>query len=106
MERNPRQARADSRNRRRVQEVDRTDATQLGKYLPSFVDRFLPDIVHAPDDWFSPPAWLLESIRQVAESPVKTPSKPGIRFEVSPEALQHNSDLLKGFDYTPTSNSS
>jgi hypothetical protein len=87
---------ADRRNLERVSKADAIDQRLLSKYLPATIDDFLPSIVPGPDDSFVPPAWLMEaSIEEVANSTVPTPLAPPIRFDLSDESVQSNSELLE-----------
>ena len=52
-------------------------------------------MIIGPDDSFTPPAWLMQAIEEVAASEVATPLAPPIRFDLSDESVQFNSDLLR-----------
>ena len=68
-------------------------------YLPQLAEAFLPEVVQAPDDTFPTPPWFLRALTEIARAPVTTPSKPPFRFEVSPEAAEHNARLLAEKDF-------
>lgn len=74
---------------------DATDHKLLSKYLPATIDQFLSNVVTGPDDSFVPPAWLMQATEEVAASDAPTPLAPPIRFDLSDESVQFNSNLLK-----------
>ena len=85
---------ADRRNLARVSKADGVDQKLLSKYLPATIDEFFFSVIPGPDDSFVPPAWLMQAIETVAASEVPTPLAPPIRFDLSDESVQFNSDLL------------
>ena len=52
-------------------------------------------MIIGPDDSFTPPAWLMQAIEEVAASEVPAPLVPPIRFDLSNKSVQFNSDLLR-----------
>jgi hypothetical protein len=90
---------AERRNLQRIEIRARNDEQLLGKYLPDSVDGFLPGPLMGPDDTFEAPEWLYHAILEVANEPVPVPQKPPVRFDTSDESIQHNSELLRQFDY-------
>ena len=90
---------ADWRNLKRVDKADEVDRNLLSKcYLPETIDEFLPRAIPGPDDSFVPPTWLMKAIKEVAESKVVTPQAPPIRFDLSKESVEFNSELLTKSD--------
>jgi hypothetical protein len=87
---------AEKRNRARVERADATDQKLLSKYLPTNIDDFLPSAIPGPDDSFTPPAWLMEAIEEVMNSTAPIPKAPPVKFDLSEESIQHNTELLKG----------
>jgi hypothetical protein len=89
----------DRRNRDRVERADATDQKLLSKYLPATIDEFLPNKIPGPDDSFVPPAWLMQAIEEVLETEAPIPSAPPVRFDLSEEAVLHNTELLRDCDF-------
>jgi hypothetical protein len=52
-----------------------------------------------PDDYFVPPAWLMEAVREVAGSVAPTPKGPPVVFKTDPASLERNAELMKDHDY-------
>jgi hypothetical protein len=90
---------ADRRNLDRIERANISDQQLLSKYLPSSEDTFLPNRIPGPDDSFTPGPQLLQAIRTVFEARVDVPLSPPIWFDVTEEAIQHNSGLLKECDF-------
>jgi hypothetical protein len=93
---------AASRNDSRLEQANIEDENILGErhnYCSSDPNCFLPDPIVGPDDTFSPPTWFLREITVIAATPTPTPSKSSVRFDVSPEAAEHNASLLREIDY-------
>jgi hypothetical protein len=90
---------ADRRNLDRIDRANLSDQQLLCKYLPSSVTQFLPSSIPGPDDNFSPSPAFLQAIRTVFEAPVDVPLKPPIWFDVTNEAVQHNSGLLEACNF-------
>jgi aspartate carbamoyltransferase regulatory subunit len=61
-------------------------------------DCFLPAPVTGPNDTFRPPTLFLRKMTVVAAAPAPTPTKSSVRFDVSPEAAEHNASLLREID--------
>ena len=80
----------------KADEVDRNLFSK--RYLPETIDEFLPSAIPGPDDSFVPPAWLMKAIKEVAKSKVVTPQAPPIRFDLSKESVEFNSELLTKSD--------
>jgi hypothetical protein len=93
---------ADRRNLDRIERANLSDQNLLSKYLPASVHDFLLNSIPGPDDNFSPNPYLLNAIRKITESDVRIPLKPPIHFEVSEEAVLHNSGLLEKCDFDLT----
>jgi hypothetical protein len=85
---------AERRNRERVERADAVDQKLLSKYLPPTPAEFLPNKIPGPDDSFTPPAWLMGAIEEVMVAEVQIPNAPPVRFDLSKEAIQHNTGLL------------
>jgi hypothetical protein len=85
---------SERRNRERVEHADAVDQKLLSKYLPATIDEFLPNKIPGPDDSFTPPAWLMRAIEEVMVTDVPIPKAPPVRFDLSKEAIQHNTELL------------
>jgi hypothetical protein len=84
------------RNRDRVDQANATDQKLTSKYLPFDIDEFLPNAIPGPDDSFTPPDWLMEAIEAVAKTKAPAaPKAPPVKFSLSEEAIQFNTDLLK-----------
>jgi hypothetical protein len=62
--------------------------------MPSNIDKFLPDKVPGPDDAFTPPAWLMEAVEEIANTEAPAPKAPPVSFDLSKEAVLHNTELL------------
>ena len=90
---------ADRRNLDPIEQANISDQKLLSKYLPSSEDNFLPNRIPGPDDSFTPGPQLLQAIRTVFEARVDVPLSPPIWFDVTEEAIQHNSGLLKECDF-------
>ena len=86
------------RNLTRIDEANQRDAETIGKYLPSSASEIFHSVVPGPDDYFTPPPWLLQAITNIASLPVDTPDNPGVIFDTTDEALDFNSKLLESFD--------
>jgi hypothetical protein len=71
--------------------------------LPSSLTSFLIAPVVGPDDSFIPKTNLVEAIRKVATTPAPVPKAPPIRFSTTPEALNHNAQLLQDKHYSMAS---
>jgi hypothetical protein len=56
--------------------------------------------VAGPNDSFSPSPGFMDAIREVSQIPVPVPKAPPIHFSTSPEALEHNAQLLKNHKYS------
>lgn len=87
------------RNTARLARANRDDEGTIGKctelgYLPNDVSKILVSKLQDLDDWFRPPNWLLANLKEVAGIPVRTPLRPPIHFDTTPEAIAHNTDLL------------
>ena len=69
-------------------------------YLPADPSEFLPDVVHGPDDSFTPPPWFLKAVEAIAGTAQRPPSKPPFRFEATIAAAEYNGKILarSGFD--------
>jgi hypothetical protein len=92
---------ADCRNLDRIERANLSDQLLLCKYLPWPVPgaEFLPNSIPGPDNSFTPGPALLEAIQTVFEARVDIPLKPPIWFDVTNEAVEHNSGLLKDCDF-------
>jgi hypothetical protein len=87
---------AERRNLTRVSEADAINQKLLSKYyLPEAIDDFIWKPIPGPDDNFTPPAWLMRAVEEVAAAEVPTPRAPPVKFDLSEESVAHNSDLLK-----------
>ncbi len=98
----PIRKRADARNDRRVRTADDDDQTTLSKYLPHDPAAFLPDPILGPHDAFEAPLELLQAIQEIASTPSPTPTASPIHFDISPEHLVSNTQLLEHADYDIT----
>jgi hypothetical protein len=89
------------RNEQRVREANTGDDQMIGKsYLNNDVGaHFKSSGAKGPDDTFTPPDWFLPKMKEIAATPVKSPAKASFRFTVSPEAAEHNAELLRGAGY-------
>jgi hypothetical protein len=90
---------ADRRNLDQIERANLSDQQLLCKYLPSLVPEFLPNSITGPDDSFTTGPALLKAIRTVFEARVDVPLKPPIWFDVTNQAIQHNSGLLKDCNF-------
>jgi hypothetical protein len=104
---NPRTVAGIARNNERLALANSNDEQTLGesptwKYLETDPAVFLPEPVAGPDDSFSPPDWFLREILVLASTPCPVPAKSTVLFEVSPDAAQHNAELLRAVDYDMT----
>jgi len=70
-----------------------------GKYLPGDVGKILPPPIEAPDDSFPVPSWLVDRVREVASTEVDAPAPPPLKFDLSPEAAQHNAKVIRESHY-------
>jgi hypothetical protein len=86
---------AEQRNRERVELSNAADQRLISKYLPISADAFLPNRIPGPDDAFTPPEWLIQAIKSVANANTPAPKAPPVRFELSEEAVRFNTELLK-----------
>jgi hypothetical protein len=93
---------ADRRNLARVERANISDQQLISKYLPRTVSDFLPNSIPGPDDIFTPGPDLMKAIRLVVDAPIKVPTAPPAWFDVSKEAVQHNSGLLEACDFDLT----
>jgi hypothetical protein len=84
----------DRRNRDRAERANATDQKLTSKCTPSSIDKFLPDKVPGPDDAFTPPAWLMEAVEEIAKTEAPAPKAPPVSFDLSEEAVLHNTELL------------
>jgi hypothetical protein len=91
---------AQKRNEKRLQVADAHDHEILRKYLTNDVSAFLPAPVAGPDDSHEPPLCFLQRLKEVAATPVPTPSAPPFRFDTSHEALRHNEALLRASKFS------
>jgi hypothetical protein len=92
------------RNRRRILEANRKDEEIISKYpagerLTSSATDIVGPARQGPDDWFTPPAWLMTNLKEVVDTRVPTPCTPPIQFDTSPEALDKNTALIASYDY-------
>jgi hypothetical protein len=94
-----REDREKERNTRRILEANDSDRDLLGKYLPDSASKIFTHIVSGADDMFEPPPWLMEAVAEVAKMPVESPSNPDVHFDITEEALDHNTRLLSTFDF-------
>jgi hypothetical protein len=66
----------------RIDAAKERDADTLGKsqpfvtHFPSTADEMFGPPIIGPDDVFVPPAWLLQTIQELVNTPVPTPRKP------------------------------
>jgi hypothetical protein len=93
---------AATQNETRAQQANIEDENTLGEpkhHCSSGPNCFLPAPVSGPDDTFRPPIWFLQEITVIAATPPPTPTKSSVRFDVSPEAAEHNASLLGEIDY-------
>ena len=81
--------------KRREREAKRRPRTHLVDVASSF---FKPAIA-GPNDWFTPPAWLLATIADIASTEPRVPKKSPITFENTEEAAEANEKILKFYDY-------
>jgi hypothetical protein len=90
---------ANRRNLERVDKANEIDQNFLSKHcLPGSIDEFLPNVIPGQDKSFVPPAWLMQAVKEAAESEALTPLAPPIRLDLSDESVQFNSELLKESD--------
>jgi hypothetical protein len=90
---------ANQRNLDRIERANISDQQLLSKYLPSSVEDFLPNRIPGPDNSFTPGPALLKAIRTVFAARVDIPLAPPTWFDVTEEAIQHNSGLLEACDF-------
>ena len=83
------------RNRDRVNQANAADRKLTSKHLPFDVNEFLPNTIPGPDDAFMPPDWLMDQIAAVANAKAPAPAAPPAKFNLSEEAIQFNTALLK-----------
>jgi hypothetical protein len=93
------QTKSDGRNTLRVVERDEVDEHLLSKYLPTNPDDVFCGPIVGPDDYFVPPAWLMDAVREVAGSVALTPRAPPVVFKTDPASLERNAALMKSHDY-------
>jgi hypothetical protein len=89
-------------NRRNLDQIERAnlpDQKLLCKYLPPSVPEFRPNSIPGPDDSFTPGPALLKAKQTVFEAHVDAPFKPPVWFDVTNEAVQHNSGLFKDCNF-------
>ncbi|MCP4195054.1 MAG: hypothetical protein GY768_31015, partial [Planctomycetaceae bacterium] len=67
--------------------------------MPEKADDLLFPPFVGPDDYFNPPTEMLQRVSEVFHSPIITPSRPDIMFEVSDAAQSHNTSLLANHDF-------
>jgi hypothetical protein len=91
------------RNNARLQVANEGDQNTMSKYLSLSLTSFLIAPVVGPDDSFIPKTNLVEAIRKVATTPAPVPKAPPIRFSTTPEALNHNAQLLQDNHYSMAS---
>jgi hypothetical protein len=70
-------------------------ATIPSKYLPASIKEFLPKNIPGLDDGFTLTPNLMQVIQKVVGAQVTIPLAPPTRFDVTEEAIQHNSGLLE-----------
>jgi hypothetical protein len=77
------------------------DEEIISKYLHGDPSSFVSSSVIGPDDFFKPPAWLLQTVREIAQDKVETPQGPPIQFSMDHAAAKYNSELLEteGLDF-------
>jgi hypothetical protein len=93
---------ADRRNLDRVERANISEHQFISKYFPKTVSDFLPSSIPGPDDNFTPGPSLMTAIRLVVAAQVTVPPSPPTWFDVSEEAIQHNSGLLQACNYDIT----
>ena len=107
--------RASERTMRRLTTKNRIDLSIIGEfprperpgivstkqYLPSDVQRILPNQIIGPDDFFEPDPEFLANILTIMSHRTPTPSAPPFRFGVSTTDLEHNLQIISkaGFDF-------
>jgi hypothetical protein len=90
---------AEQRNLKRVSKADAIDQRlMLSKRLPATVNELPSRRSCSTRQQFCPPAWLMQAIEEAATSDVPTPLAPPIKFDLSNESVQFNSDLLRAND--------
>ena len=89
----------DERNQKRVRRMDDDDRETLSKYLPESLDELFVGCLEGPDDFFEPPEWLSEAIRDLNKETMEVPKHPPFKFEMTAEAAAHNLDILAKADF-------
>ena len=92
------------RNAIRLERRNRLDRNLLCKsHLPNNLsDLFGPAFPSPDDEDFIPPAWLLQSIQQIAATSTPTPAAPPFQFCSSSDSVTHNTRLLEEYDFDLT----
>jgi hypothetical protein len=83
------------RDQDRADQANATDQKLTSKHLSFDIDEFLPNTIPGPDDGFTLPDWLMEAIEAVAKAKAPAPKAPPVKFSLSEEVIQFDTDLLK-----------
>jgi hypothetical protein len=70
------------RNDERLSRAREKDEKIMSKYLYAISPSFITATVSGPDDYFTPPEWLLKSVQEVAAEKAETPRSPPIQFSM------------------------
>jgi hypothetical protein len=97
----PQKQAATRRNDTQLDAAVHKDTKIMSKYLPSDPTSYNTMTATGPNNHFTPPAWLMKAIKEVAHKVAPTPNKPPPDFQMNQEAATHNLTLLKkcGFDF-------
>jgi hypothetical protein len=89
------------RNLQRINTAINTNETLLGTYATKRITLHdcLPEHLHLPQQLLAPNPQLLQTIKQIPDTPSEALQPPPFQFQMTPEATDFNTTLLQQHDY-------